>query len=685
MKNWNMNQDGFFLHEPLEYRPWLNYLGNGEYGLRISHLGDAFSTTLNEPRRVITNYDFYAPIKGRFLYIKDGDSLWNPSFYPSKADLATYECNHGTGYTTFTSSKSDVEAVSTHFLPRKGRFEIWKFQVRNTGRETKRLTVYPQVEYNLYETFNVDPIYYSWYTNSRLEANKRTLAFFKTTSQDVYGFFHALKEPLAYESSLSNFRASGDMQNPKGLRAPRLSSTPSAGDPYIACFQYEVELKPGETFCTTAFIGEGKSVLADIELRFPDQKAVDAEFAAVRADWKKKLHRSEFETVQEPSLRNYLQTFVPYQVFQQSLGLVRSTYRGYRDVAQDAIGMSYFDLEASRELILTLLDKQYEDGRCLRQWNTSGQFHDERDFRDLPLWLPLALDKYLENGGSPDILIEKRPYLKSEKQASLFDHMIQGMRYCLQFGPHDLMKIGIGDWNDALSGLGLEGESLWLNQCAYLALEKIGQIVAAHGHKLDLKHDLDIEALRERLYQGVIKGWTGEWFLRGYNDKGKAFGGTERLFLLPQAWFTISGMDKRDPEKAKKALDSMLAKLENENGFLKCFPAFDEYDPEVGNLSALAPGMAENYAVYNHSSAFAIYALLMAGRNEKALEYFNKLIPIYKDPSKTRAEPFVLVNFYNGGYYPEKSGQGGIPWLTGTVNWLVMILFDQIFPRKIKL
>ena len=65
------------------------------------------------------------------------------------------------------------------------------------------------------------------------------------------------------------------------------------------------------------------------------------------------------------------------------------------------------------------------------------------------------------------------------------------------------------------------------------------------------------------------------------------------------------------------------------------------------------------------------------------MEFIKKVLPIYKNPDQTRAEPYVLVNFYNGGYYPCKAGEGGISWLTGTVHWMVMSFFDHVFPRKI--
>jgi cellobiose phosphorylase len=678
---WRLDAEGFFLTKPLELRPWVNYLGNGSYGLRISHLGDAFATTLKEPRKVVTNYDFFAPLKGRFLYVREGETLWNPSFYPTKTPLQSYECNHGTGWTRFRSALAGLQVTSTHFVPRDGCFEIWLLEAVNHGKREARAALFPLVEFLLYDSFGIDPVYYSWYTDSKLLDDGRTLTISKTESSQGFGFFHSLRAPDYYEASLEEFRGNGDMQNPEAAGKGRLSSQPSAGDPYIGCFQFDVVLAPGKKWNNALFIGEGRANLTDVRGRFTTVEEAEEELRAVKEHWERKLFKPEFQRVKRKNLRDYLSTFFPYQIFQQSGGLVRSIYRGYRDVAQDAMGLSYFDPAAARSLILDLLDKQYAGGRCLRQWSTSGSFHDTRDFRDLPFWLPLAVAKYIEVSGDWTIVEEKKGFLDDERPVPLLEHVNRGLRYSLQFGPHELLMMGQGDWNDALSGLGPQGESLWLSQCAYLALDKLEWLTRKSGWE----SGLDIKGLRERLYAGTLAGWTGKWFLRGCHENGRVIGGQDRIFLLPQAWFVISGMSVRDPEKGRIALDSMIEKLDCEWGLLKCFPAFEEFDPQIGNLSALTPGMAENFAVYNHACAFAVYALLLADRVDDARRYIDKLLPISKDPLRTRAEPYVLVNFYNGGYYPQKAGHGGIPWLTSTVSWLAMALFDHVFPRDIAL
>jgi cellobiose phosphorylase len=693
--SWKLDADGFHLDEPLLYRSWYNFLSNGDYGLKLSHLGDGYASTLTEPRVVVTNYDFFTPNRGRFVYVLDRDvpgtgggtagEIWNPSYYPSSQSLDRYGCHHAPGFTEFVSRRRRIEVSSLHILPESGSYELWKIRVSNQDDKPRKVSVFPMAEFLLYDNMAIDPVYFSWFTDSRYLPDQRRLEFFRTDAKRTYGFFQSSLVPDGFESSLVEWRLNGDYRDPESIRRGRLSGNPSGGDPYIGCFQFDLELQAGESREWVISLGEGEQSAETARRSFPSAAEVNTLHIRTSEQWRARLHRDEWQKLADPALRAYAESFFPYQIIQQSTGMVRSTFRGFRDVAQDAMGLSFFDAGAAGELIRTLCGKMAPDGRCLRQWNTGGGFNDERDFRDLPLWLPLAVERYIDAGGSSDIINEIHPFFTPEssdsetEEADVWEHMIRGVEYVLRYGSHELLLIGEGDWNDALSGLGTEGESLWLNQMAYYALGIMERLSVRYG--LDLR--IDVKQHRDRLYNGVMRGWTGSWFLRGYHQDGQVVGADDRIFLLPQAWFTISGMAERAPEKARIALDSMVSRLRNDNGLLICHPGFDRFDPVVGNLSCLAPGVAENFAVYNHASAFGVYALFKAGRDEEGREFLNKLLPFRKDPANSKSEPYVLVNYYNGGHYQAKAGQGGVPWLTGTVHWLALSFFDWVFPGGI--
>lgn len=694
-QDWKLDESGFTVYTPQLYRPWYNYISNGQYGIKISHIGDAYSTTLEQPRIAVSNYDFFYPSKGRFVFVRDGADVWAPSYWPCKTPLDDWSCRHESGATTYTGEKNGIRVAQTVFVPEEGTAEAWIVTVENAGtqngtaRDTKTVSLFPEMEFLLYNSFGVDPVYYSWYSDTRLDDG--AILFERRIGSLVTGFFAPVEKADDIETSLKRFLGNSDISRPEAVAVDRLSNAMSGGDPYIGAFRYSVTLKPGEKKTLCFFAGTGTDNLAALRKKFPTQESVVAELERVRAGWKTKLDRPFFDRVPEGNYKNWLKTFFGYQLYQQSLGMVRGTYRGFRDVAQDVMGIASYDGEAARALLLDLGTRMKSSGQCLRQWNTEGGANDERDFRDLPFWLIIALDAYERYTGDASIYREAVPYLDADAPAaSLWEHAMTGIKYALVYGDHGLVTMGAGDWNDALSGPGPKGGTTFLNEIAYYALSITNRLAEKHG----LAHGFDIAAEKRKLYDGVMKYWNGEWFARAVTETGGIIGdrndntGTGgsghtggRIFLLPQVWFTISGMDAHEAGSkavAKRALDTVIAKLERPEGLIKCDPGYCEYDPKAGNLSALTPGMAENFAVYNHSQAFSVYAFLKAGRREDAERILGKVLPFTHDWKKTKAEPYVLVNFYNGGYYPEKAGEGGIPWLTGTVNWIASAFFDGL-------
>lgn len=679
--SWNLTENKFELTNPQEYRSWYNYLSNPDYGVKISHLGDGYSTTLKEPRTVVTNYDFFTPNKGRFIYVKDNDTIWNPSFYPTETDLDRYKCIHAPGYTKFDSERDGIKVEQTIFLPKKGTYEIMKISLTNNSNIIKNISIIPQVEFLLYDTFSVDPVYYSWYTNSQYDKDTNSIIFNKLQggSDTISGFFTSLQKPDFYDASFFAFRGNGSQRKPETVSKGKLSNSSSGGDPYIGAFQFENTLNPNETKDIVIFLGTDKQNINIIKEKYKTINDVQNEFKEIIIDWEEKLKNPSINKLEESTFKNYLKTFFPYQIYQQSEGLVRIPFRGFRDVAQDAMSLSYYNPTGSKDIIKTMCQKQFSNGRCLRQWHTGGGFNDERDFRDLGFWLPIAIEKYIEITNDTEILNEKVNYFDTDSPSTIYEHCIKAIEYSLKIGNHNLIEMGVGDWNDALSGLGAKGGSVWLNQFAFYALNKL-EILDKYTTE---SHPFDIKEIQDRLYNGVMLYWTGKWFGRGITDSGIKIGMDDRIFLLPQAWFTISGMSDRDPKKAEIALDNMVNRLSTDNGLMICDPGWDSPDASVGNLSALAPGLAENFAIYNHASMYGVYALFKSKRDHEGLDFLKKALPMYKDYRQTRSEPFVLVNYYNGGYYKEKSGNGGIPWLTGTVCWLALSLFDFVIPRNL--
>ncbi len=68
---------------------------------------------------------------GHYYYIKDGDTIWNPGWMPSKTELDSYECRHGMGYSVFTGVKNGLMAQLTDFVPMGSTCEINKLTLKH--------------------------------------------------------------------------------------------------------------------------------------------------------------------------------------------------------------------------------------------------------------------------------------------------------------------------------------------------------------------------------------------------------------------------------------------------------------------------------------------------------------------------------------------------------------------------
>jgi len=111
-----MNSYGYFDDENREYvilrpdtpLPWINYLGCEKYFGIISNTAGGYSFYQDARLRRLTRYRYNnVPVDtgGRYIYIKDGDTIWNPGWKPVCTKLDEYLCRHGLGYTIYNNKR----------------------------------------------------------------------------------------------------------------------------------------------------------------------------------------------------------------------------------------------------------------------------------------------------------------------------------------------------------------------------------------------------------------------------------------------------------------------------------------------------------------------------------------------------------------------------------------------------
>ncbi len=124
----------YVITDPKTPWPWINYLGNEDFFSLISNTAGGYSFYKDAKFRRITRYRYNGvPMDngGRYFYIKDGDTVWNPGWKPCKTPLDSYECRHGMNYTRITGSKNGVEASVLFFVPLHTWAEVQKMTLKN--------------------------------------------------------------------------------------------------------------------------------------------------------------------------------------------------------------------------------------------------------------------------------------------------------------------------------------------------------------------------------------------------------------------------------------------------------------------------------------------------------------------------------------------------------------------------
>ena len=73
----------YVITDPKTPWPWINYLGNEDFFSLISNTAGGYSFYKDAKFRRITRYRYNGvPMDngGRYFYIKDGDTVWNPGW-----------------------------------------------------------------------------------------------------------------------------------------------------------------------------------------------------------------------------------------------------------------------------------------------------------------------------------------------------------------------------------------------------------------------------------------------------------------------------------------------------------------------------------------------------------------------------------------------------------------------------
>ncbi len=720
---------GYFDDEAKEYvittpktpLPWINYLGSQDFFGLFSNTAGGYDFYKDAKLLRLTRYRYNnCPLDngGRYYYIKDGDTIWNPGWQPTQTPLDSYSCRHGLGYSVITGSKNGVEAKLEAFVPVGDSCEINRITLTNDSDVTKTLDLFSMVEFCLWNAEDDSTNFQRNFSTGEVEVIGSTI-YHKTEYRERRNHYavYSVNKPIeGFDTSRDAFvGVYNGFANPEAVLEGKSRNSVAHGWALVGSHHLKVTLTPGACedfvfvlgYCENPvdqkFEAPGiinKKPANELLAKYKTSAQVDAALDDLHNYWNKLLSTYRVDTEDERLNRlvnvwNQYQCMVTFNMSRSASYYESGMGRGmgFRDSCQDLLGFVHLIPERARERIIDIANTQFEDGSTYHQYQPltkKGNAAIGGGFNDDPLWLIACVSAYIRETGDFSILDEKCAFDSDfSKAVPLMEHLDRSFSYTTKNrGPHKLPLIGRADWNDCLNlncFSAEPGESFQITgpsegpvaESVFIA----GMYVKYGKEYSDLLRATGNNARADEVDQLVADmtaaiedaGWDGEWFVRAYDANSNPVGShvceEGQIYIEPQGMCVMAGVGV-DNGKAQKALDSVKERLDTKYGIVLLQPAYTKYHLELGEISSYPPGYKENAGIFCHNNPWIACAEAVMGHGDRAFEVFKKTCPVYLEEISEihRTEPYVYCQMVAGCDAPTH-GEGKNSWLTGTAAW----------------
>ena len=464
--------------------PWINYLGCEQFFGIISNTAGGYCFYRDARLRRITRYRYNnLPVDngGRYFYIKDGDTVWNPGWKPCKTELDEYACRHGMGYTVITGKKNGVKASQLSFVPMGVNAEVHQITLTNETSKPKDVILTSFVEFCLWNAQDDMLNFQRNFSTGEVEIEDGVV-YHKTEYRERrnhYSFYGVNVPVDGFDTDMETFLGLyNGFDAPQSVVTGKMGNSVASGWQPMAAHQIKAHLEAGESKKYNFVLGyvelpnEEKFAAPGVINKAPakellsklttDEQIAEA-FSALKAHWDNLLSAYTLTTPDE-KLGRMVNIWNPYQCM-VTFNMSRSTSMfesgigrgmGFRDSSQDLLGFVHQIPERARERILDIAATQFRDGGCYHQFQPltkKGNNDIGGGFNDDPLWLIAGTAAYIKETGDFSILDEKTPYdTNPDDWGTLMEHLEVSFDHVVNNrGPHGLPLIGRADWNDCLN------------------------------------------------------------------------------------------------------------------------------------------------------------------------------------------------------------------------------------------
>ncbi len=701
--------------------PWINYLGNSDFFSIISNTSGGYSFYRDARLRRITRYRYNnVPVDntGKYFYINENNTVWNPGWKPVRTGLDSYCCRHGLGYSIFESSKNGLSVGVTCFVPLNFNGEIQQVKLTNTTGKPKKFKLYSFVEWCLWNALDDITNFQRNFSTGEVEI-EGSVIYHKTEYRERrnhYAFYSVNAAINGYDTDRETFTGLyNGFDEPVMVMSGKTGNSIAHGWSPVASHYLELELKAGESKDLVFVLGYVEN---EYEMKFAGP-------AVINKDNAKKMI-AEFDTVEKANkafldlqkywddllsvyqldhpdgklgrmvnVWNQYQCMVTFNISRSASYFESGIGRGmgFRDSNQDLIGFVHLIPELAKQRILDIAATQFEDGGAYHQYQPltkRGNADIGGNFNDDPLWLILSVTAYIKETGDFSILDEQVPFDNDQNNVkSLFEHLKASFYHVVHnLGPHGLPLIGRADWNDCLNlncfstnpdesfqvtenKSGGKAESIFIAGMFILYGNEFVRLCEQTGYSKEANRTKPhVDSMLKAVNQ---YGWDGEWFLRAYDFYGEKIGSSEndegKIFIEPQGFCIMAGIGINDG-RAGKTLKSVKERLDCKYGIVLNNPAFTSYKLNMGEISTYPQGYKENAGIFCHNNPWIMIAETLVGNGNQAFEYYSKIAPSYLEDISDlhRTEPYVYSQMI-AGKDAFKPGEAKNSWLTGTAAW----------------
>ena len=734
----------YVITTPLTPYPWINYLGNEKFFSLISNTAGGYAFYTDARLRRLTRYrynDIPLDYNGRYFYINDNGTVWNPGFKPMNTPLDSYECRHGFGYTKISSSKNSLKADVLYMVPNGENCEVEELTLTNDSLETKKISVTSFIEWCLYNAQDDCTNFQRNFSTGEVEVEGSAI-YHKTEYRERrnhYTFYWVNSPVAGFDTDRETFLGlHNDLSKADSIVNDRAGNSVADGWSPIASHRLECVLKPGESktyvfvlgyienedakkyidkkdakpglLCTNPYskiINKDKAY--ELQKKFDSKEKEEKAFTELRKFWDETMSHFVLKTGDEKldrmSVWNQYQCVVTYN-FARSASYFESGIGrglGFRDTSQDMLGAAHqMPQSRIRERLYDVAATQFEDGSAYHQFQPltkKGNADIGSNFNDDPLWLVLGVGNYIRETGDTDFLKVDVPFDNSEtNKATMFEHLKRSYNYIPNhMGPHGLPLIGRADWNDCLNlncfstnpndsfqtctnKEGKNAESVMIAQMFVFVTPDYAAMCRIMGEEEEAKK---AEALCKKMEEAICTaGWDGDWYLRAYDDFGHKVGSKDceegKIFIETQGFGSMAQIGA-DKGLPAKALDSTKKYLDSKYGICIVEPPYSVYHVELGEVSSYPPGYKENGGIFCHNNPWVIIGEVKTGRPEDAWVHYTKIAPAFLEDISDihRTEPYVYAQMI-AGKKARRAGEAKNSWLTGTAAWNFVALSQYI-------